>query len=406
MSRQNDINALTAKFEAANISSENASWLPIHTKIIEYRKEKKMTISYFLKACGLNSDRSYFKQLACTTGYKVIPSNVDGSVGKEFTDAVKIFFESEALLLSGSTSQKQDDSLSVLIEDWMVDNYDMLEEMEIQDIDCLGSKIRIHVLDGCTKTNEEILKLLGDGINRQEIINAATPSTRINSTLLAAAKSPLALRFKDPTDVGTGTTVYFKGHIVTLTAKHVCGKEYSDVVLSLEDEDPLTGKYKMDSETAEFGFIANEFKCPQADFAFVCPYPNMMFNVSYTNNLKRPIIINKWWDESLQNRLHKILGKVLIKDGVSSGLTTGGVLKDSFQDKSFYILGNELCPFAVPGDSGSLVCIHDTMEVVGMVLSIEVVECQETRRLVCQVLPVWKFYDWLAENISRINKYF
>jgi hypothetical protein len=96
----------------------------------------------------------------------------------------------------------------------------------------------------------------------------------------------------------------------------------------------------MDSETAEFGFIANEFKCPQADFAFVCPYPNIMFNVSYTNNLKRPIIINKWWDESLQNRLHKILGKVLIKDGVSSGLTTGGVLKDSFQDKSFYILGN------------------------------------------------------------------
>ena len=70
----------------------------------------------------------------------------------------------------------------------------------------------------------------------------------------------------------------------------------------------------MDSETAEFGFIANEFKCPQADFAFVCPYPNMIFNVSYTNNLKRPIIINQWWDESLQNRLHKILGKVLVKD--------------------------------------------------------------------------------------------
>lgn len=202
MSRQNDINALTAKFEAAKISSSaNASWLPIHTKIIEYRKEKKMTISNFLKACGLNSNRSYFKQLACTTGYKGIPSNVDGSVGKEFTDAVNIFFESEALLLSGSTSQKQDDSLSVLIEDWMVDNYDMLEEMEIQDIDYLGSKIRIHVLGGCTKTNEEILKLLGDGINRQEIINAATPSTRINSTLLAAAKSPLGLRFKDPTDV-------------------------------------------------------------------------------------------------------------------------------------------------------------------------------------------------------------
>ena len=194
MSRQNDINALTAKLEAANISSANASWLPIHTKIIEYREEKKMTISNFLKACELNSDRSYFKQLACTTGYKVIPSNVDGSVGKEFTDAVKIFFESEAFL-SGSASQKQDDSLSVLIEDWMVDNYDMLEEMEIQDIDILGSKIRVHVLDGCTKTNEEILKLLGDGINRQEIINAATPSTRINSTLLAAAKSPLALRF-------------------------------------------------------------------------------------------------------------------------------------------------------------------------------------------------------------------
>ena len=41
-----------------------------------------------------------------------------------------------------------------------------------------------------------------------------------------------------------------------MTAKHVYGNEYSDVVLNLEDEDPLTGK--LDSETAEFGFIAND----------------------------------------------------------------------------------------------------------------------------------------------------
>ena len=117
----------------------------------------------------------------------------------------------------------------------------------------------------------------------------------------------------------------------------------------------------------------------------------------------RLIVISKWWNESLAHSLDFIRGKSLIKDGVSSGLTTGVAIENSFQATSFYVLGNELCPFAVPGDSGSLVFIQETMTVVGMVIMME--ECQETKRQVCQILPIWQFYDWLVENVSQVHKY-
>ena len=127
-SRQIDLNALIAKFEAIDIA-ENVPWVSLHEKIVDYRK-KKLTISDFLKACGLNSDKSYFKQLACNTGHKLIPSKLDGSVGKEFTDAVTEFFKPDATI----TVEQQEQSLAVLIEEWVLDNCDMLEEMKIQSI--------------------------------------------------------------------------------------------------------------------------------------------------------------------------------------------------------------------------------------------------------------------------------
>ena len=126
-----------------------------------------------------------------------------------------------------------------------------------------------------------------------------------------------------------------------------------------------------------------------------------MLHISKTNSLSRRIIISKWWNNSLPYSLEYIYirGRQLIKDGVGSGLTAGLILEEGYQSMSFYILGNELCPFAVAGDSGSLVCIQETMEVVGMVIMTELYE----GRQVCQVLPVWQFYDWLNDNVSQIR---
>eukprot|EP01038_Epipyxis_sp_PR26KG_P008447 gene8447-11425_t len=281
MSTRINLDALIAKFDDIEIE-ENRSWVELHEKIVEYRKNNSLTISDFLKASGLNYHKSYFKQLACNTGYKLSPSKTEGSTGREFTDAVCEFFKNDV------KTTFFEDSLSVLIEDWVLDNHDKLETMKILSIDFLDSKINIHVLDGCVISNEEIFQLMSDdGIN---------------------------VAFEEITSVGTGTTVLFKGRIITLTAKHVC-HTYTGEVESLEEINPLTGKYLLASPTEVFGFIVNRFKCPHIDFAFVCPFSDRMLHISYTNSLSRRIIISKWWNDSWPNSLEYIRGRPLIKDG-------------------------------------------------------------------------------------------
>ena len=63
----------------------------------------------------------------------------------------------------------------------------------------------------------------------------------------------------------------------------------------------------------------------------------------------------------------------------------------------FSVAGNEVTPFAIPGDSRSLV-LNQKGEVLGVVMEITQLETHKDI-YVTKVLPVWIFYDFLDELI-------
>ncbi len=59
-----------------------------------------------------------------------------------------------------------------------------------------------------------------------------------------------------------------------------------------------------------------------------------------------------------------------MKDGASSGVTTGKYCDGSYDGSIFYVKGDQQCPYSVPDDSGSLVLDLKSGNVVGLVSSI------------------------------------
>ena len=86
------------------------------------------------------------------------------------------------------------------------------------------------------------------------------------------------------------------------------------------------------------------------------------------------------------------------KCGISSSVTTGQVIRGSIGFNSFYVRGDQVNPFAAPGDSGSLVMREDGT-VLGVVVGVETLQ-GSAEGYVCEVLPVWLFYDWVNEVLE------
>mmetsp|Transcript_13786 Transcript_13786/g.20654 ORF Transcript_13786/g.20654 Transcript_13786/m.20654 type:complete len:93 (+) Transcript_13786:332-610(+) len=82
----------------------------------------------------------------------------------------------------------------------------------------------------------------------------------------------------------------------------------------------------------------------------------------------------------------------VMKSGISSRKTTGRVVHVSYDH--FIVVGNEVTPFSIPGDSGSLV-LNQRGEVLGVVVEITFQKNQNV--YVTKVLPVWIFFEWLSE---------
>jgi hypothetical protein len=107
----------------------------------------------------------------------------------------------------------------------------------------------------------------------------------------------------------------------------------------------------------------------------------------------------KWFHESLSLDAEWLNGRTVIKKGISTGLTSG-VIVDVSSD-SFIVLGSEVTPFAVPGDSGSLV-VDTTGLILGIVAEIEYL-LQAGHGVYCtKVVPMWMFHDWLLEEVLNM----
>ena len=85
----------------------------------------------------------------------------------------------------------------------------------------------------------------------------------------------------------------------------------------------------------------------------------------------------------------QIRGQLVIKDGASTGITTGKII--DVTAGVVLVKGNEQTPFSAPGDSGAVVRMKDSDDVVGIVLSITFEEVFGYYTTSAQ--PIWTFYS-------------
>lgn len=156
------------------------------------------------------------------------------------------------------------------------------------------------------------------------------------------------------------------------------------------EKDIPTNNFKLQETGTFFGY---GFSNDDVDIAGVLPGTNLPLLVNEVEEeMKVPVKLTKWWkdDEPLTNKVLYLEKSTVTKCGISSRTTTGKVI--NVTGNCFYVQGNEVTPFSIPGDSGSLV-LNAEGEVLGIVMNITQFETV----YVTEVLPVWKFYDWLSE---------
>lgn len=80
-----------------------------------------------------------------------------------------------------------------------------------------------------------------------------------------------------------------------------------------------------------------------------------MLPVAHLDEIAVPVKLTKWWkdDEPLKSKFDYLTKSTVTKCGISSRTTTGEVM--NVGGNYFFVKGNEVTPFSVPCDSGSLV---------------------------------------------------
>lgn len=111
------------------------------------------------------------------------------------------------------------------------------------------------------------------------------------------------------------------------------------------------------------------FSCSDDDFAGVLPLAKHALLVNMIEEIEPAIKLMKWWmnDSILAEKMNYLMKTDVIKCGISSRKTTGKVIDVEYNH--IYVFGNEVTPFAIPGDSGSLV-LNQEGEVLGVVMEI------------------------------------
>jgi hypothetical protein len=141
------------------------------------------------------------------------------------------------------------------------------------------------------------------------------------------------------------------------------------------------------------------FSHADCDFAGLLPQSNHALKFNVLDEVESTIQLIKCWkdDEMLEDKIKFLKMTSVMKCGISSRKTTGRVV-DVAGDQ-FHVTGNEVTPFLIPGDSGSLV-LNQNGVVLGVVMDIIFNKYNDV--YVTKVLAVWIFYDWLDDLRSYV----
>lgn len=370
------------------IQVEDEEWDRLRANILEERIQYNLTITDFLVSCGLNHNRTYFRQLCCRTPQLLHPSKRRKSPGLEFRDAAGKYFAEKASPVSISQS------LETIIFDWCLDNRPHLQQSRISSIrliDPNSSDLIVLVYKGCSLSDADILRMLMADSHISSCLASTGSDLRVacrGEAQLLALASPVCVKTGE--SLGTATLVNVDGCVVALTCAHVLEHVFGSKV-SFCDKDIPTNKFKRGTVGSFFGY---GFSNKNTDIAGVLPAVHLPLIMNEVEEVAVPVKLTKWWkqekDSSLQSRIDYLAKSAVTKCGISSRTTTGEVVHVA--GDVFFVKENEVTPFSVPGDSGSLV-LNAEGEVVGIVSEI----AQFGERYVTEVLPVWEFYDWLSE---------
>ena len=365
----------------ALLQVQDDDWNTLYAKILDERKQKNLTITDFLLSCGLNPNRSYFKQLCCKTTKRLHPSKRRNSPGREFRDAVAKYFADNV------TPTISNQSLETVISEWCLDNRLQLRESRISDIRLVDPNLTdlvVYAYKECALSDSDILNMLMVDLSARGLRIAS----RYESQLLALT-SPVCVKAGE--SLGTATLVNVKGCVVALTCAHVLCQMFGKKVTFCERDIP-TNKFKLEATGSFFGY---GFSNDDMDIAGVLPVAHLPLLVNEVEENAVPVKLTKWWkdDEPLKSKIDYLTKSTVTKCGISSRTTTGEV--QNVGGNFFIVKGNEVTPFSVPGDSGSLV-LNNVGEILGIVTEIAQFE-QHGNSYVTEVLPVWEFYDWLDE---------
>ena len=179
-----------------------------------------------------------------------------------------------------------------------------------------------------------------------------------------------------------------------LTCQHVLGTPICTRIHLLPPSDDASEKYVKQHINLTVLGSANEcLRFAAADVAIVVPRCELPLKLN-TLSPPVPVTLECWYKEVLVLDTESLKDMTVFKQGISSGRVVN-VSRDML-----YIVGKEVTPFSIPGDSGSLfVEFHG--RIVGIVAEIEYME-EFGGEYCTKVIPFWEFRDWLIEEAPGV----
>ena len=387
-------------FDGLTLGGIDEEWIQLHKWIIEIWDIHKLSISSFLESSGLDSNNNFFRQKVSKIGNETRPSTRNGTTGKSLRQSISNLRSREIFNIVRSV---RDSHFDYAIADWRMDHLQYLHKNSIRNLSVSADKentqkliLNVHELESNVLPEATLLDTIWNDTTISANFSRELASTRsIKCQLLNSVLSSVAGITVGSTSA-TETIIYFNGICMLFTAAHLITPRMATTIKK-NAYNILYQKYETDSIDTNFAKTVIPLIDVDMDVALGIPAVNI-FVANCSKGCERPILFKKWWPEVLIDRFERLKKMTLIKEGASSGITTG-CITDFCSSDYFHVRGHQMTPFAIPGDSGALVLDLETGLVVGVVSMIELVK---DSGFVTIVKPIWEFYDFVSEDAVDI----
>jgi len=246
-------------------------------------------------------------------------------------------------------------------------------------------EIEVHALEKCDQVlGEEKLAITGyfEDTIKPEIVW---------TTVMYASASPFCL------GGGTGSVINCVGRVACITARHVLNVDSTAESVTVKyraTKNALSGRYPLIQDLKDFGVTNQQCIHAELDIAMVLPKYSMPLTVNHVDLIGDVRFAEIQLDDIKLNM-------EVQKNGCATGLTSAHISRK--EDLVLEAVSDEIGPFAVTGDSGSLVITKRGREniIIGLISYIyvknEEVNGIPVFKYTTNIIPVWQWETWLEE---------